>query len=359
MTLAVPTFSYPGIYKPVMNPRTKQYNLEFISNNFNVPDHYYGEVQKYLDYYSQAFKKQNFSSGVILTGLPGSGKTALGKSLCNFCILNGLKVINLNNVQYRDELIQFLDTLTSVVFFFDEMGKTFHQGIQEKMLTMLSNNLYTERITIITENNPNLISSFIRNRPGRIRYAKHFSKISKETVIEVANDMGCTDAFLDELLKDYDGLTVFTFDHLKALLTEHKFFPDMSFKQIVEYLNLEFMSGVKTLKLVSYRYKDKNIPIEDVIVRPKKVLLSLIENGGVIMTEFPLPKQKEKDDTLDNNGAPLNRGFPSRGVIMDQIKLTTDDLTLMDDTTVEYKTNDAEVTFEIILSKPSRNDDFF
>jgi len=343
MIYRLPTINFTGVYIPVFDKRTNQYVLQYSMAKFNTPTKFYGELQTYYDFYCKAFKLQNFNSGILLTGLSGSGKTELAKRLCNFCIDNGLNVINLYNVEYRDELIQFLSSLNKVVFFFDEMGKTFYKNMQNKMLTMLSNNIGLERVVIITENEPSFISDHIRNRPGRIRYAKHFTKLSRHTIEEAAIDYGCDEQFLNELLRNYEKITTFTFDHLQAILTEHKLFPNMPFKEIISYLNLEVISGVKGLKLISCSYKGQDIPVEKIDTNPKRITLSLIEHGGVILLKIPIKKEKNES----NETSPFDEFNKDKTTVIKQIRLTEDSLISMDDEYVRYKTKDVDATFKI------------
>lgn len=353
MLLTVPSYNYPAIFKPVQDRRTKEYRLEYVDQKFNVPDKFYGEIQRYLEFYWSAFKKHNFSAGVMLIGPKGSGKTDLAKTLCNRCIDYGLKVVLLNNVKYTDELVMFLDTLDKVVYFGDEFGKTFYSNIQEKMLTLLSNNNGLERVTIITENSIGLISQFIRNRPGRIRYSKTFSKLSKETILEVAADMTIRNDFLQELLDNYDSLSTFSFDHLKAIFTEHENFPDMDFKTIVGYLNLDFMSGVKALKLIKCEYKNTDIPIEDVLLRPTVLPLARIENGLGFNITVPIPQDKEEQQQ-PTDPFRSNQATPSI-----RITFTSNDLKLLDDNIAEYENGKCHVIFDIVYSKQTLNTDFY
>jgi len=358
MYLTIPQYTVGGVYRPKVNPMDKTYGLEYVSPRYPVPSKFYGELKNYLDYYTEAFKRHKYNAGLLLTGAAGTGKTDLARELSNRCITQGFKIVELNNVKYTDDLITFLDSLDKVVLFFDEFGKTYNNAQQEKMLTMLSTTIGKERIVIITENNSGRISQFIRNRPSRSRYSKDFGKLSKETIKGLAADMTIQPEFLQDLLRSHDRLTTFTFDHLQAIFSEHEIFPELDFKTIVSYLNLEFMSGVEILKLSSLLYKDKDIPIENVYIRPNRVPLKMVETGSTIVLMITMPVEQKDDDTNANQQppSPMNGfGRPRE----ETVRINGDDLKLMDDTSVVYEKKDLMAVFNITYGKPSSNDDFY
>ena len=210
--------------------------LELKSKRFSLPERLYGELPKLADYFWLGFKHRGYKGGVILTGEPGSGKTELSKVLANKAIEEGMRVIDLSNIQLDKTIIDYLDTLDNIVLFFDEFAKIVgHQ--QNKLLTLLSNVNNFKRIVIITENDKFNISSFIRNRPGRVVYSKHFDKLPLSVVLEYLDVKNVDETFRLEVLELYKKMSKFAFDHLKAIVEEHSYFPELSLKNLIENLN--------------------------------------------------------------------------------------------------------------------------
>jgi len=296
-----------GVYEIVED--NKKFNLKRIIDSYHVPKKVYGKMNFYINYYTKAVIRNNFRIGILLTGLQGSGKSELAKMICNNCISHGLRVVTVNNVTYSKELIIFLESLDNTVFFFDEFSKVFRWDGQERLLTFLSNTFDRERVVILTENNINNISSFILNRPGRARYAKHFDKIDIETVVEYMDEYNVDNNFREDLLKLYKRVPDFTFDHLTAMVTEHKDVPDIEFDELLDILNLNSMVPDKVLQLVSVKYigelvkyKEHEIELSKVTLTPSKL------SAKFLAIEFNLMAIINFDnDNLQNKILNLNK----------------------------------------------------
>ena len=323
----------PGVYEIIEDK--KKYSLRLIANEFHVPDKIYGKLRFYINYYFKSILRHNFRTGILLTGIKGAGKSELAKVLCNKCIEHGLRAVNVSNVTYSKELIIFLETLDNTVFFFDEFSKIFRWDGQEKLLTFFSNTLNKERVVILTENNINNVSEFIRNRPGRARYAKHFDKLEIETVTEYMNDFDLDEQFKEDLLKLYKRTPDFTFDHLTAIVTEHIDVPDVEFKQLIELLNLGSMLPDKVLQLVSVKYigdlvkyQDENIELsENVILTPEKPKYNMLTLNFNLTVFIKYENKDLKNKTLD---------------------LTQKDIYEMFKDTVSFRKDDYEVNFIVV-----------
>jgi len=50
-----------------------------------------------------------------------------------------------------------------------------------------------------------------------------------------------------EVLDLYKKMSKFAFDHLKAIVEEHGYFPNLPLKDLVENLNLDFITGEKEI----------------------------------------------------------------------------------------------------------------
>jgi len=270
----------PGVYKVVINKQTKEPMLEFKHRMYEVPPKLYGELPKLINFYWNSFKLLGYKGGILLTGEPGSGKTELAKALCNNAIKEGMRVIDLSSVTLTEKVIDFLDRQDNVVLFFDEFAKIVGY-MQEEILTLLSNPSGTRKIFILTENNKNRISGFIRNRPGRIRYAKHFDKLPFSVVKEYLQEQVTDIKFTRDVVALYKQMPKFAFDHLKAIVEEHQMHPELSLKEILEYLNLDFITGNKELEISTVIFKGKEL---DIIESDKVVLDAFINHSHMRLT---------------------------------------------------------------------------
>jgi len=229
----------------------KMHYLEPGNLSFDTPDRIYGNTLSVVDRVWNTFKTKAGSSGILLSGSSGSGKTLLALLLANKSIANGIPVVMVTNIKPTDSTIQYLSMLRNVTIFIDEFGKQFSRQIQEKMLTMLSGVNSPKKMFILTENETHSLSNFILNRPERIRYHILFERVDMDVVEEYCAANNVDEEFYKELLAKYKKVTIFSFDHLQALVSEHLMYPDSSFEEILSILNLGLLKSPDILVVES------------------------------------------------------------------------------------------------------------
>lgn len=239
-----------GIYYIVKNKDYNFYYLQYSANKFEEPKKIYGDMLQRCIRVWNHYAISKKSTGCMFTGSAGSGKTKAGELLCNLAIDNGLPVIMGVELEYDIELIRFLSSLTDCVLFFDEFKKNINYDMENKMLTMLADES-KRKLFILTENSIGDISSYIRDRPGRIRYHYDYDKISKAVFDDFCNDFNLTKEFKADLTDKYKDANVFTFDHLQAIVYEHLHYPDDSLENLLELLNLHRLKKKRSFKLVN------------------------------------------------------------------------------------------------------------
>lgn len=246
----------PIVYSVKRSP-DKEYYLEPLHERYHdVPDKLYGNTK------SKAYRVWNYyayndeSVGALFTGHSGSGKTLLARIIANIAIDNKVPVVEVTNIETDIELVAFIASLPQrVVLLFDEFSKNFTMQLQDKMLSMFSDGIQ-KRIYLITENNSNYISEFIRNRPGRARYHYDFTRIDKSVIDEYCDEFHVREIFYKELIRKYNGTTVFSFDHLQAIITEHLMYPEETLDDMLSIMNLSVLTKPSTLMLLAV--EDKN-----------------------------------------------------------------------------------------------------
>lgn len=216
-----------------------EWELEPDDRNFKLPNKLYGNISKYASRVWSSFDRREKSLGVLLVGLKGSGKTETSKLLANIAISEGMPVIMVAEIRPDLKLIKFLSNIKNAVIFIDEYGKLFQGPLQEKSLTMFSDIVSNKKLFILTENDMYLVNRFLLNRPGRLWYKIHYGRLDESVVTEYCNDHNVNGEFLTDLLAAYKTSKEFTFDHLMALVTEHLDYPNESFKDLIEIMNVE------------------------------------------------------------------------------------------------------------------------
>lgn len=229
----------PAVY--TIKKEKKEYSIEYKHHKFETPDKVYGAFNKYSKRFFRTYRLSNSSVGVILTGEKGSGKSLLAELVSNMAIENGIAVIWVYSIKIDDELMNFLSTFNNAVIYVDEFGKLADIRIQDRALTTMSSTTTGKRLFIITENNKNRVSEFMRNRPGRMKYNINFDRIDTDTFNEYIADFNIEPNFLKSLKEDYNRSLVFTFDHLQAIVAEHLMYPEDTYKEISNILNVDVM----------------------------------------------------------------------------------------------------------------------
>lgn len=211
----------PGNYVVKADPFGNLY-LEQV-DSFEFKGKKYGDNDKNRDRIFNTFMDRKSSTGVMLTGEKGSGKTLLAKTLSIKCADEGIPTILINSPWRGDsfnKLIQDIEQPCMVLF--DEFEKIYDSTEQEEMLTLLDGVFPSKKLFMITCNDKWRVNTHMRNRPGRIFYCLDFKGLSQEFIREY-----CYDNLKDASLVNVDGVCTvgslfaeFNFDMLKALVEE-------------------------------------------------------------------------------------------------------------------------------------------
>jgi len=241
-------FYTPGVYYIKEHTYDGQcyYSLEYYLDKFQHPKNIYGNIMSYVIRVWNEYAITNKTTGVLITGTKGSGKTMISTLLANLAIDNGLYVVMCVEINFTTELINFLSRLRNVVLFMDEFSRNLEYSMQAKALTMLSDIGATSKLMILTDNSDKAIHICIRDRPGRIRYHYDFEKLPQDVLLDYCSknmDIYDSDSkFYNTLLAKYRELSVFSFDQLQAIVSEHNHYPDDDLETLLSCLNLHSLS---------------------------------------------------------------------------------------------------------------------
>lgn len=210
------------------------------TNEFKLPSKIYGNTA-IVDRWLTSYNNSDKNTGVLLTGLKGSGKTLLSKKLA---IDSNLPIIILDTPYSGTDYVSFITSkdFSNVCFFIDEFDKIYNSSRDESMTSLLSildGTSSTHNLFIFTCNNiPNNYQySFLINRPSRIKYKSEYRTLDAEVIHEVIDDLLENTEHKTDLLTICDAIGQISFDTLISIIKEMNLFKETA-TECVSYMNV-------------------------------------------------------------------------------------------------------------------------
>ena len=209
-----------GNYTVKKNEMTGQLYLEMI-DSFPEGTKLYGDTTKNSGRIINTFLSRESSTGVLLNGEKGSGKTLLAKTLAIDCAKLDIPCIVINAPWSGDNFNKFIQTISQpCMILFDEFEKVYDRDEQEQILTLLDGVFPSKKLFVLTCNDKYRIDSHMRNRPGRIFYMLDFKGLGAEFITEYCEDNLNQKEHIQKICQIAALFGEFNFDILKALVEE-------------------------------------------------------------------------------------------------------------------------------------------
>lgn len=209
-----------GTYTVKFDQMSGQYFLETITD-FEVTGKIYGDTLPTRDRILQTFHDRPSSTGVMLSGEKGSGKTLLAKMLSIEARKQSIPTIVINQPWHGEgfnSFIQMIDQETIIIF--DEFEKVYDKDNQESLLTLLDGVYPSKKLFVITCNDRWRVNEHMRNRPGRIYYRIDYTGLDTDFISEYCSDNLKDTSHIDAICRMSVLFQEFNFDILKALVEE-------------------------------------------------------------------------------------------------------------------------------------------
>lgn len=210
---------------PVGNYVIKQDPFEnlFIEHieDFDLPKKLYGNVAKQTNRIIDTFWNRDKSTGVLMTGEKGSGKTMLSKNVSIEMAKQGIPTIVINQPWHGEKFNTLIQAIQQpVIILFDEFEKVYDRDTQEQMLTLLDGVYSGKKLFMLTCNDKWRIDNHMRNRPGRIFYYIDFKGLEEEFIRQYCADTLQNQSHIDKIVNIASVFSAFNFDMLKAMVEE-------------------------------------------------------------------------------------------------------------------------------------------
>jgi hypothetical protein len=190
-------------------------------DDFKFTGKIYGKTPTQADRILNTFASRPHSTGVLLSGEKGSGKTMLAKLVSEQGAAQGISTLIINTPFVGDAFNTFIQGINEpCIIVFDEFEKVFDAQEQEATLTLLDGVYPTKKLFILTCNDQYRVNQHMTNRPGRIFYFLDYKGLDLDFIEEYCNDVLINKVYVQQVCRLSMMYSTFNFDMLKALVEE-------------------------------------------------------------------------------------------------------------------------------------------
>lgn len=230
----LPARTYILMFHPEMG-----FYLTF-ADDFKLPSKLYGNTESLADRFLNTFEDRPAITGILLSGVKGSGKSLAAKQTSVAGLAKGYPTIIINSAHCGTGFNTFISSIEQpAILIFDEFEKVYDDDQQEALLTFLDGTMSTKKLVILTSNDKYRVNSHMINRPGRLFYLLEYKGLDEKFIIEYCEDKLDDKTKIESIVRASSFFAEFNFDMLQALVEELNRYKE-SVKDALSILNVKF-----------------------------------------------------------------------------------------------------------------------
>lgn len=261
--------------------------------DFNITGKIYGKTTRHAERILQTFADRPNSTGVLLNGEKGSGKTMLAKMISQKAGEQGISTLVINTPFTGDGFNLFIQSIDEpCVIVFDEFEKVFDEKEQEATLTLLDGVYPSKKLFVLTVNDKYRVNQHMRNRPGRIFYMLDFKGLDADFIREYCLDNLKNRDHAEQVVRLTMMFDSFNFDMLKALVEEMNRYNETA-NQALEMLNAKPIDAGTTRHNVEVYMKGEKLKPEQ--ISPRMIRGNPVAHDSLSFWIDPDPDDEDSD----------------------------------------------------------------
>lgn len=190
-------------------------------------------------------KTSKLSTGVMLSGIKGTGKTVMAKVIAKN---SNLPIIVVDEDYPTGRINDFFRKFeTPVTIIFDEVDK--HWDTEDLLGWLDGVQTNAKKLVLFTCNNEDRVNDYLKDRCSRVRYIRHFEANDNARFLrEILRDKGIAeDKIKDTYTFIVNNFGLLSIDNILSFIDEKLLFPEFSNEEIFNNMNISSKKGKKNI----------------------------------------------------------------------------------------------------------------
>jgi hypothetical protein len=298
----------PAYYKVESHPFMGFY-LEKVADNVEIPTQIYGSTLPRVQRIFESYKETDGCLGVGLFGKKGAGKSLLASVVANRAITEGIPVVDVSeSFSTSPAYLEFLNSIDECVIIFDEFLKHLSKlsndpaetdshdrrsqlsgtakERQDEMLTFFQGTHNKKRLIMLIDNQTHMLSEFLTDRPGRMRYMYNYEGVEREVVEALAENNGISGDKVSQLVM-YSLKYRVSFDVINEIIKEWSRYPEETLEELTGILNVPTLmpDTITKVKVLSFAPAKEGVFSKATLVND----LGTLDSRGTVTIEVSRP----------------------------------------------------------------------